>query len=314
MQSERIKWPNGKQFAFTIFDDTDHASMQNVPEIYQYLWELGIITTKSVWPLKGSEEPVVGGITCEQDEYLRWAQDLQGKGYEIALHNVTYHTSQREQIEKGLDQFKRHFGAYPNIQVNHVGCNDSLYWGASRLTGENRFLYNLLTRSRNNNKFGGHVPGSPLFWGDLVKEHVSYMRNFVYSDMNTLKACPYMPYHDPARPYVNNWFASSEGANCKSFCNTISEVNQDRLEEEGGACIMYTHLGAPDFFDKGVLSPRFKSLMARLSQKNGWFVPVSTLLDYMIEQRGPLTLTNGQRRRIEQKWLYDKMFVSHGTS
>ncbi len=26
-----------------------------------------------------------------------------------------------------------------------------------------------------------------------------------------------MPYRDPARPYVNTWFASSEGANVRSF-------------------------------------------------------------------------------------------------
>jgi hypothetical protein len=56
------------------------------------------------------------------------------------------------------------------------------------------------------------------------------------------RACPFMPYDDPLRPCVNYWFASSEGANVHSFARPISEANQDRLEDEGGACIMYTQI------------------------------------------------------------------------
>ena len=51
-----------------------------------------------------------------------------------------------------------------------------------------------------------------------------------------------MPYRDPDRPYVNYWFASSEGAHVDSFNAMISERNQERLKNEGGACIMYAHL------------------------------------------------------------------------
>jgi hypothetical protein len=315
MQPNNIKWPHGKKFAFTVFDDTDHATMQNVPELYRFLSELGFATTKSVWPLKGNSIPDVGGITCEDSDYLKWAQELQRSGFEIALHNVTYHSSTRDQILHGLGQFKQFFGSYPNIHVNHVGCDDSVYWGASRLSGINRFIYNVLTRYRNQNRFQGNVESSPFFWGDILKEHIKYARNFVYSDMNTLKVCPYLPYYDKTRPYVNNWFASSEGANCQSFCHTISEQNQDRLEEEGGACIMYTHFGAPDFYQNGQLNPRFKSLMERLSNKGGWFVPVSTLLDYIQAQRGGQhIITTNERNQLERKWLMEKIFVTRGTS
>ena len=83
------------------------------------------------------------------------------------------------------------------------------------------------------------MPGSSLFWGDLCQKCVSYMRNFVYYDINTLKCCPEMPYHDPERPFVRAWFASSDGARVPSFNERISEARQEQLEAEGGLCIMY---------------------------------------------------------------------------
>ena len=87
-----------------------------------------------------------------------------------------------------------------------------------------------------------------------------YCRNFVYSDINTLKACPWMPYFDPLRPYVQKWFASSEGDRAQSFLKTIGDRNQDRLVEEGGACIMYTHFGH-GYVQDGRLNPAFRRAM-----------------------------------------------------
>ena len=39
-------------------------------------------------------------------------------------------------------------------------------------------------------------------------------------------------------------------------------------------------------YQDGQLNLKFKRLMQRLSRKNGWFVPVSTLLDYIQQERG----------------------------
>lgn len=309
-----IRWPGAKRFAFTVLDDTDLTTMQNGPPVYDLLWDLGIVTTKSVWPISGVHTPRIGGATCADPEYLDWVRSLRERGFEIALHNATYHTSTREQAIRGLEQFRELFGAYPTIQVNHADCRDSIYWGDARLTGANRVAYDVLTRFRNSGVFLGHVEGSELFWGDKCKEHIKYVRNFVYSDINTLKACPQMPYFDENRPLVNYWFASSEGPNCRAFCRTLSEANQDRLEEEGGACIMYTHFGAADFREDGVLSARFRQIMRRLSQKNGWFVPVSTLLDHIQMERGRHVISRTERNRLEQKWLTHKVFVARGST
>jgi len=52
----KIKWPGGKDFAFTIFDDPDHDTVENVAAIYSFLDDLGLRTTKAVWPIDVSPE------------------------------------------------------------------------------------------------------------------------------------------------------------------------------------------------------------------------------------------------------------------
>jgi hypothetical protein len=136
----------------------------------------------------------------------------------------------------------------------------------------------------------------------------------VYPEINTIKACPIMPYFDAKRPYVNNWFASSEGSDCRAFCRTISGANQERLEEEGGACIMYTHFGRGDFYGGGQINLNFRKLMERMSRRNGWFVPVSTILDYIEGERGRHVISGKERNRLERKWLIHKITVTRGTS
>jgi hypothetical protein len=120
-----------------------------------------------------------------------------------------------------------------------------------------------------------------------------------------------MPYHDPEKPFVRYWYASSEGANVESFVRTLSEANQDRLEQQGGACLMYAHFGH-GFVTNGKLDPRFRSLMTRLSKKNGWFVPAATLLDFLREKNGGHSITSASRAAIEWRWLSRKLL--RGTS
>ena len=67
-----------------------------------------------------------------------------------------------------------------------------------------------------------------------------------------------MPYRDPKKPYVNYWFASSDGNKVRKFNKCLSNKNQERLEREGGACIMYTHF-SDGFCKNGKLSENFKN-------------------------------------------------------
>ena len=304
-----ITWPEGKAFAFTVFDDTDAATLDNVRCVYDCLRDCGFRTTKSCWPVAGDlgagQHP---GQTCDDAEYLEWLRGLQSAGFEIGWHGATWHGVPREITASALEKFADIFGHDPSAATNHAQSEECMYWGSYRLTGWRKVAYDLITRFRNHNKFRGHLEGDEHFWGDLCKERITYFRNFVFRDINTLKSCPFMPYHDPRRPYVNYWFASSDGASLGSFNKCISEKSQDRLEEEGGACIMYTHF-ARRFSDGKSLDPTFQRLITRLSKKNGWFVPVGTLLDHLQKARGHVEISDAQRRHLEKKWLLEKIYL-----
>ena len=305
----QITWPENKRFAFTVFDDTDSSTVENTAPVYDLLSECGLRTTKSCWPLRG--DPAKGsfmGQTCEDADYLRWLLDLQSRGFEIAWHGATWHGVPREATLLGLEQFAKSFGHCPYSAANHAGNEESIYWGDKRLGGIYATLYNLVTHCRNRGRFRGHVEGDPRFWGDLCQKQIKYLRNFVFQDINTLKSCPCMPYHDPRRPYVNYWFASSNGANPEAFMQCICEENQDRLEREGGGCIMYAHF-ANGFVREGRLSPQFRRLIERLAGKSGWFVPVHTLLDHLQEVRGRQVIGDAQRHALERKWFWEKLRV-----
>jgi len=304
----RVEWPDGKKFAFTVFDDTDSATLANTREVYAFLADCGFRTTKSCWPVRGdASRPRFPGETCEDSAYNAWLLGLQSKGFEIGWHNATWHGLPRAEIFRAMDRFAEIFGHYPQTAANHSD-GESLYWGNYRLTGFRAVLYDFLTFFRNHDVYRGHIESDIHFWGDLCKEKIKFFRNFVFHETNCLKCCPFMPYHDPLRPYVNYWFASCNGNRVNDFTRFLSEANQDRLEEEGGACIMYAHF-ARGFQENGRLQPRFRQLIERLAQKRGWFVPVATVMEYLLRVQGHHDITDDERKWLERRWLREKLFV-----
>ena len=307
MSPPRVAWPEGKAFAFTVFDDTDSQTLEKGRAVYSYLADLDFRTTKSVWMLAPTEPTTDLGANCEDPAYLAFVKKLQSRGFEIGYHMASATTATRDVTIKALDAFRREFGHDPRAMANHYASHEDVYFGEARVSGLNRLAYNVLTRFRNRGLYRGHVTGDPLFWADICRERIRYVRSFTFAEINTLKVCPMMPYHDPDRPLVNAWFASSEGDRAESFLDRISEANQDRLEEEGGACVMYTHFGL-GFVRDGQLLPRFRQLMERLRRKNGWFVPVTTLLDYLAAQAGPRVIKKTERAALERRWLRHKVW------
>lgn len=302
-----MEWPEQKKFAFTVVDDTDKATVENVKPVYDLLAESGIKTTKTVWPIAPVPEGRYGGLTCEDAEYLKWLYTLKDKGFEIAFHGATDYTSPREDTGRAIEIFHKLFGNEQFLYCTHADQKEGIYWGNYRISGIRRMIYHLATRFQRFNCSRGHLEGDPLFWGDLCQKHVNYVRNFTYREINTLKICWEMPYHDPSRPYVNYWFASSDGADVNSFCELISEENQDLLEQERGACIVYTHF-AKDFSIDGELNPEFARLIRALSRRDGWFVPASIMLDYLRSQAGWRTDIAPKRlRQLEWKWVFGKL-------
>jgi hypothetical protein len=304
-----MKWPGGKSFAFTVFDDPDAQTLRGVRSVYDFLADAGLRTTVGVWPCGPTRERNSLGETCADIEYRQYLQELNRRGFEVGYHNTTAHSCFRKEIAEGLDTFTDFFGPAPVTMANHYNA-EAIYWGRDRLGGARQVIYRAATLGRQNLSYG-HIESSPHFWGDLCKNRIRYCRNFTYGIIDTLQACPWMPYHDPERPHVNYWFASSDGKNVNSFLRLLSEKNQDVLEARGGACIVYTHFGL-GFVEGGALNARFRLLIDRLKRKNGWFVPVNTLLDYLLLQRTDSAITAQQRRDMEWRWLCRKLLK--GTS
>lgn len=276
-----MNWPNGKAFAFTIFDDTDNATVANTKPIYDLLYTLGFRTTKSVWiyPPRGR----FTGQSLSDPDYLAWVQNLQVKGFEIGLHNVGDGLFTRGEILAGLDLFRDLLGSYPRIHTNHESNPDSIYWFEERFDGLVRYLYRAYRRLQGqNSRSQGHVEGSPFFWGDACKQHIDYIRNHTFPEINTLKIDPSMPYvHPKKRSYSNRWFSSSDGPTAKEFCDILSKKNVDRLVREGGACIIYTHFASGFVDSEGEVESMVIDRLTYLASLAGWFTPVSGVLDHL---------------------------------
>ena len=60
----RLTWPEGKSFAFTIFDDPDAQVLKDGREVYSLLADLGFRTTKGVWPSGPLRQRNSKGDTC----------------------------------------------------------------------------------------------------------------------------------------------------------------------------------------------------------------------------------------------------------
>ena len=196
-----MEWPGGKRFAFSIFDDTDLETVGNGPGVYAFLTELGLRVTKSVWVLPPSGEALFDGSSCADADYLAWIRELQGAGHEIALHNVASSTSCVRRRWQGSTA-SASCSAATRSRSRTTSATSRRSTTASSASGRAARALQCPHARPAPRAFDGHVPGSPRFWGDLCRERVGYVRNFVYRDIDTLAACPYMPYVDPAKPYV----------------------------------------------------------------------------------------------------------------
>ncbi len=304
---EPNSFPDGKKFAFTICDDTDGSTVKNVKPVYDYLYELGLLTTKTVWVLPTNEPEILAsqGRTLSDSVYTEFILNLQEKGFEIASHGSRGGSSQRLEILESFEKFKNIIGHYPKIHINHFMNIDDLYWGADKLDLlPLKILYNLFQEDK---KFYGHIPGSEYFWGDIAQKHISYVVNFSFHEINITKVNPFIPYHNPEKPYVNFWFHTSYGSDVDEFNRLLCTENLDRLEKEGGVCIVYTHF-ASGFCSDGVLNETTKERLKDLASRDGWFVPASEILDYLKQNhQGGHELSLRQKVYIELRWVFERI-------
>ncbi len=301
-----MQFPRGAQFAFTVMDDTDVATVENVRPMYRLLESLGMRTTKTVWPLRCDEGSRNFSLSETMDDahYRDFVVDLRARGFEIAFHGATMETSRRERTARALERFRSVFGAPPKVHANHAFNRDNLYWGVARVDQPAlRVLYRMAF-SQPRGFYQGHCPGSPYWWGDLCAEQIEYVRNLTFSEINLLSVNPSMPYRDPDRPYVRWWFSAADAENADEFNHLLRPENQQRLEAEGGVSIIATHFGK-GFAHVGTPHPETRRLLELLAARNGWFPPVGQLLDWLRGQHQSDALPPREWRRMQWRWARD---------
>jgi hypothetical protein len=302
-----LHFPDGRRFAFTIIDDTDVATVDNVTPMYRLLERLGMRTTKTVWPLEYREHgsDFSSSQTLDDPAYRAFVVDLQRRGFEIASHGATMESSERTRTLRGWDTMRETFGAYPIVHANHANNRENLYWGSARVDDPLvRWLYRLALRDPDG--FEGHVAGSPYWWGDVAQAHVRYVRNLTFESLDVSRINPTMPYHDARRPVVNWWFSAADAENCSAFTRLLRPGAQARLERAGGVAIIATHFGK-GFVSAGQVDADAARALEMLSRRPGWFVPVGELLDWLRTAGGGGPLPAREWRRMQWRWLRDVM-------
>lgn len=300
---KKIVWPHNKDFAFTIIDDTDGATVENVRPIYEYFIKKNMRTTKTIWvyPPKDSFK----GETILDQNYLDFIKFIQKNGFEIQLHNVGSGDFKREEILAGLDIFKNKIGEYPTMQINHSRNKDNLYWGHERFGCILRFLFRKIKPKSGH--FYGDKNSSEYFWGDFSKQHIKFIRNRVFNGINTLKYDPLMPFKEKKKLYSNYWFSSSDGHTIKEFNNLISKDNIDKLKLEKGLGIVYTHFSCDFLSQNGTIDIEFKEKMDYLSSQNVWIAPASEILEYLLKLKRTETASELYLNILDAKWVFDRI-------
>jgi hypothetical protein len=301
--SSDFRFPGDRTFAFSIFDDTDVATLRSVKPLYDLLGELGLRSTKSVWPLRyEGDSAFAGSHTLEDEEYASYVRELARRGFEIALHGATMESSSRDDTHRALEFFRSTLGFYPRGYASHSMNRENLYWGAARFDSRVvRRIYSLLS-DEPSDWFQGHEEGSEWFWGDLSRRHLDHVRSFSFDTIDLWSVTPHVCYEDPRRPWVRRWFITADADNVEEFVRLMEEGNQARLERSGGLCLLSTHLGKGFVID-GRVESRVQRLLTQLARRNGWFAPVSEILDFLSQSGLVRPLSPDSRRRLELRWL-----------
>lgn len=307
-----MNFPSGKRFAFTILDDTDDSTLENVKPVYDALKAHGIRTTKTVWPVDCPEGSRIffAADTLQRKPYLEFVHQLAVDGFEIAFHGATMESSSRDRTAQALEFFKGEFGAYPTLFCNHGHNRENLYWGYKRFqTSWLRRIVGLF-RKEAASYYLGDVEDTEYFWGDLCRRHIRYVRNWTFPCLNMFEVNPEMPYRLRGTPYVNLWFSTTDAPDARGFVRLLTRENIDRLEKAGGLCIISTHLGK-GFVKEGVVDPRVQRILQSLSERAGWYVPVSKLLDFLVQSQNKNQVLSPLRTgMLELRYLASKLWPS----
>lgn len=298
--------PTGAEFAFTIVDDTDDATVANAKPIYDLLTELGLRTTKTAWPLEAPEGSDIyfAAETLEDPGYREFVANVKDAGFEIASHGATMESSRRERTIRGLQTLARQLDVSPVLHCNHGQNAENVYWGAKRYrTRPLRAAAAVVERVQGRPRFSGEHPASPYFWGDICRETFEFVRSFTFPVLDISGVAPVRPYTDPTTPYVRSWFCTADAPDAHAFRRVVTREAVDKLRRTGGVALVSTHLGK-GFVRDGVVDPGVRKVLEHIASLPGWFAPATDILRRLRDELGEGSLSALERWRMELAHLY----------
>lgn len=301
-----VSFPDDKRFAFSILDDSEFETVADLRSVYALLQELGLSATKVVYSQAAHPGARSNSCSLDDPEYRDFILELRDRNFEIGWVGASRGSNSRDRVIEGLERFRDVLGYYPRVRTNSRSSRENLYWGNERL--DQPLLKAVMHRTLPTpaGYFLGHDQNSPFWWGDVCLERVEYTLNLTFDDVNLMRINPSMPYHDPNRPYVRWWFSASDADSCSEFNQLLRPDRQERLERDGGCCIVATRLGQ-GFVRDGQIDRLARKRLESMAARAGWFMTVSTLLDYLRSGAAQMTIPLDEWDRMQWKWSRDQV-------
>ena len=214
---------------FVLTNDPDHGLLDDYRRVFRELGNLQIRVTTAVFCVLKDDGSALARHCRENethcladDAYRDFMLELRDQGHEIAFHGYSQVSDTRDEFRQGLDIYRRTFGAYPRIYIEHGGHPRSHPPGLCK---------------RENLKVEGGSPGSPYFVKDLVRDIFDavwthdYLLDGVYEP---LRVADIFPVEDGIR-YFKRW-----------RMNHVEKLASN-LTEARNAIVGYTHFGYRGF-------------------------------------------------------------------
>ena len=113
---------------FVLTNDPDHGLLDDYRRIFRELGDRRILVTTAVFCVLKDDGSALARH-CRQhethcladDAYRDFMLELRDHGHEIAFHGYSQASDTRDEFQRGLDIFRRTFGEYPRIYIEHGG-------------------------------------------------------------------------------------------------------------------------------------------------------------------------------------------------
>ncbi len=210
---------------FVLTNDPDHGLAEDYRPILKKLAENGIFITTAVFCVlkdDGSElarHCYRDETHCLQDkEYRKLMLEALGMGHEIAFHGYSQVSDTRDEFKRGLEIFKKTFGDYPKIYIEHGGHPEKHSIGMCK---------------KENLSVSGYDQKSKYYVADTIKETFDLVWTHDYL----------LDYHKKPLP-LKDIFIEKDGITYfnRSRMYHFNEIKK-YLNETNNIIIGYTHFG-----------------------------------------------------------------------